>query len=125
VLAEDEPGDQGGNGCVEGTTGIGEQAGGVAAPPAIDLELRVEPNPFHGATSIAYRLARAGAAVLDVYDVSGRHVRTLAFEPQAAGGHEATWDGRDAAGRDVPSGAYLVRLRSPEGERSARAVLLR
>ena len=60
-----------------------------------------------------FTLPEESAVDLAIYNVSGRLVRTLiANEPQTAGRHEVVWDGRDASGRELPSGVYLSRLES-------------
>jgi flagellar hook assembly protein FlgD len=60
-----------------------------------------------------------------VLDARGRLVRTLLAGPVAAGPHESTWDGRDAGGHRVASGAYGVRLEAPGFEASRRVVLVK
>ncbi|MDX1547567.1 MAG: FlgD immunoglobulin-like domain containing protein [Rhodothermales bacterium] len=71
------------------------------------------PNPFNPVTQITYTLPHPDAAVrLEVFDVAGRRVRVLFDGSQPAGTHQVTWDGTDAAGRPVPSGVYLSRLRA-------------
>ncbi|MCA9755835.1 MAG: T9SS type A sorting domain-containing protein [Candidatus Eisenbacteria bacterium] len=71
------------------------------------------PNPFSPQTTIRFTLPEESAVDLAIYNVSGRLVRTLiANEPQTAGRHEVVWDGRDASGRELPSGVYLSRLES-------------
>jgi flagellar hook assembly protein FlgD len=57
-----------------------------------------------------------------VFDVGGRLVRELWAGERAAGRHELTWDGRDAAGRAVASGVYLARVSASGEERTARIV---
>jgi hypothetical protein len=42
--------------------------------------------------------------------VAGRLVRTLVADSVPQGSHEAVWDGRDAAGREIGSDSYLARL---------------
>ncbi len=83
------------------------------------------PNPFSGATEIRFALGSAGPASLRVYDVSGRHVATLADGVLAAGAHTATWNGTDASGRSVAGGIYFYRLTSGEGTKIERMQLLR
>ena len=83
------------------------------------------PNPFNPTTTIRYELAFGGYTRLDVFDVAGRHVRTLAHEFRSDGQHEATWDGRDDGGRLVASGVYLVRLRGNEFVETQRVALIK
>jgi hypothetical protein len=93
-----------------------------APPPAVTLEAAY-PNPFNPSVRIPFRLAADAPAVLDIVDVRGRVVRVLANGSYAAGRHEVVWDGTNAAGQRMPSGAYLARLRSG-GVTQARLVSL-
>jgi flagellar hook assembly protein FlgD len=52
-------------------------------------------------------------------------VRTLVDEPQKAGTHRVSWDGRDNAGRQVASGVYLYRLEAGDFSKSEKMVLIR
>jgi len=85
-----------------------------------------EPNPAHAGTVLHFDLARSGRVQLDVYDVAGHRVRSLLEAAQrAAGRNVATWDGRDASGRRVANGVYVVRLQAGEHRSSQRLVVLR
>lgn len=86
---------------------------------------RATPNPFTGGTRIAYTLPAAGHARLEVFGVDGRRVRALASGAMAAGRHEASWDGRDGAGRAVAPGLYFVRLDADGVSASGRLVRVR
>jgi flagellar hook assembly protein FlgD len=69
------------------------------------------PNPFQARTVLAYDLARRGRVALNVYDVSGRLVRSLVSGAvQEAGHYSVEWDGRDAAGAATRAGLYFSRL---------------
>ena len=83
---------------------------------------RITPNPAFGPVSIAFTLPGGAPLKLDVYDVRGRHVRTLARESSDSG--TRTWDGADASGRRVPPGLYFVELRSGATVDRARVVRL-
>lgn len=63
------------------------------------------PNPFSSTTHITYRLPQAGMVRLQVFDMLGRLVATLAEGQQAAGTHTTQW-----TGAAVSSGAYFIRL---------------
>ena len=60
---------------------------------------------------------------LDVYDLRGQRVRTLARGDYAPGTHLLTWDGRDDAGVSVPSGTYVARLAGGDQLRTHKMVL--
>jgi hypothetical protein len=75
--------------------------------------VRLDPNPSTGAGRIRYvvRPEEAGQAVMvQIFDVGGRRIRTLAERPGSAGSHAVRWDGRDALGRPVPAGVYSFRV---------------
>lgn len=101
--------------------------GGVSlVHPGTPSALRCEnaPNPFGGGTVIAFEVpgpaarqaagdspgSRGAPVALAIYDVSGRTVRRLFASPLAGGIYRVAWDGRDARGREVPSGIYFARL---------------
>jgi flagellar hook assembly protein FlgD len=67
-------------------------------------------NPFKALAAILFVQPERTGAVLAIYDVEGRHVRTLVDEVLSGGLNEATWDGNDANGNRVSSGVYLYRL---------------
>jgi hypothetical protein len=74
------------------------------------VDVAAYPNPFNPQTSIAYTTRAAGRVTMNVYNVSGRLVRTLKVDEYTdAGTHEVSWNGLDNVGRRVPSGVYFVK----------------
>ncbi len=96
--------------------------GGV---PLVTTIAGVYPNPFNPRTTIAFDLAAAGAARLEIYDLGGRLLRVLAAADLPAGHQEAVWDGRDDAGRGVAAGLYLCRLTAASVESLRKLTLVR
>jgi len=72
---------------------------------------RIAPNPFNPKTEIAFVLTRDNLAQLNVYNIRGELVNTLASGRMQPGEHVVTWDGTDFAGERVSSGTYFARLR--------------
>jgi len=76
------------------------------------------PNPFNPTTTISFDIRmEAGAEQhvnLTIYDLRGRHVKTLIDDELEQGSHEAVWDGKDEQGQQVSSGIYLYTLKSGE-----------
>lgn len=83
------------------------------------------PNPFAHSTNLTFDLVSSGTVSLEVLDVAGRVVRTLAMGRMTEGRHRLTWDGRDDAGRRTSPGVYFYRLGTAAGEAVKRMVLLR
>lgn len=83
------------------------------------------PNPFNPATVIAFSLSAIAEVQLDVFDILGRRVTTLADGELEAGVHRVIWDGRDEEGAAVASGIYFYRLRSDKFTQTRKMLLLK
>jgi len=84
--------------------------------------LRNLPNPSAGLTNITYNLPDACRVLLEVYDVSGRLVRSFNLGMRPAGEHTLEWDGSDATGDRVSSGVYFCRIET-EGYRATEKIV--
>ena len=100
--------------------------------PAAELRLHgAVPNPFNPSTRLAFEVpAVAGATVavavrLDLIDARGRVLATPVRGMLRPGPHAILWDGRDAAGREAPSGVYVARLSAADRVVTRKLTLLR
>ncbi|MCK6623471.1 MAG: T9SS type A sorting domain-containing protein [Calditrichia bacterium] len=96
-----------------------------AAIPAEFALSQNYPNPFNPTTTITLSLPQESRVSLQVYDVTGRKVRTLADQPLPAGVHKIAWDGRAEGGEPVSSGVYIYRVQAGGFVESRKMVLLR
>jgi hypothetical protein len=94
-------------------------------PAAVDFLAPPSPNPLRSSATIRFGLARAGEVRLELFDVSGRRVRTVASGVFGPGAHVAAWDGRDHQGHGVKSGVFFLRLTTPSRVFHDRVVVLR
>lgn len=94
-------------------TGVEETA--ATMPTSFGLSQNY-PNPFNPETSIAYQLPKDAHVSLQIYNLTGQVVATLANGKKSAGHHNALWNGRDEVGRQLPSGVYFYRLLVNKGE---------
>ncbi len=83
--------------------------------PAKTALLPNYPNPFNPETWIPYQLKRPAEVTLEVYDLNGQTVRTLAAGHQPAGVYQSReravyWDGRNEMGETVANGVYFYTL---------------
>ena len=83
------------------------------------------PNPFNQFTTIQYQLSKSSHVWLKIFDVLGRHVKTLVEKNQAAGSYSFPWDARDELGKDAASGVYFYQLHAENFVKSCKMLLLR
>ncbi len=83
------------------------------------------PNPFNPTTSITFDIPEKADVSLEVYDLLGRRVEMLVDEEMRAGSYRVTWDGRDASGREVPSGVYFYRIKAGDDVANRRMLLIK
>lgn len=83
--------------------------GDQAVPTAFRVEQNF-PNPFNPQTTIRFALPAAVRTTVSVFDIAGRHVRTLLDEELAAQVHQVVWTGDDAGGRPVAAGVYFYEV---------------
>jgi hypothetical protein len=84
-----------------------------------------DPNPARNRLALHLRLARAGPTRVTVYDATGRRIRRLHDAPLPAGEHVIHWNRTDDYGRRVPAGTCFIRLETPDGTATCRAILVR
>jgi hypothetical protein len=85
--------------------------------------LAAEPNVFSRTTNLRFTNRGYGKVRIDVFDATGRLVYCLLDSDVPAGRHNLTWDGRALKDRRLPSGVYLVVLRSISGRQCCKVVL--
>ena len=100
-------------------TGTPSDAPPDERPSALELQAAY-PNPSRGRTSITYHLPEPAHVRLDVYDLVGRRIATLLDEERPGGEGSVLWHARD-----LPSGAYLVRMQAGGTTRMQSVVLLK
>jgi len=89
-----------------GATGIGDDRG---LPGATRL-YPPYPNPLRGSSTVHFDLAREAHVALEVFDLSGRRVSTLASHGFTPGRYTFSWNGRHDQGGAAGSGLYFVRM---------------
>jgi len=92
---------------------------GKIVPSTARLEQNY-PNPFNPTTTIEFGLPRAAHVNLNIYDLTGKEVMTLADGEYRSGAYRVTWDARA-----LPSGVYYCRMASENFAQTRAMVLLR
>jgi hypothetical protein len=91
--------------------------------------LRLEPprpNPLSLSTTLVIRSDRSTVGRMEVFDVTGRLVKTLlAGAPIPAGGLSIVWDGSTDRGESAAAGVYVIRLRATGASLQQRVIRLK
>lgn len=91
--------------------------------PTADLALKAGPNPFSSTAVLSWQQKESGNAVLRIYDLKGRLVRTLDSGFKSAGSQSLNWDATDLQGRKVSPGIYFIRLNDSHGNTATQKVM--
>lgn len=78
------------------------------------------PNPFNPTTTINFEIAKAGNVTIDVYNVAGQKVDTIADEYMEDGTHSKVWD---ATG--FSAGVYFYTVKSGNFSKTMSMTLLK
>ena len=91
---------------VAATTGVGGNL-----PPVTALTvLQNSPNPFAGETRLQVGLPDKGDVRVEIYDVAGRHIRSVQMPAQAKGWNTLRISALDDRGAALASGVYFFRV---------------
>ncbi len=109
---------------VLGTTNLSGTDDWHYKPVVLNLSAAL-PNPFSTENMIRFDLPSEAATKLQVYDLSGRLVKTIIDGTLTAGSFQYSWDGRDNSSFPVAGGIYYYRLNNGLEERVRSVVLIR
>jgi parallel beta-helix repeat protein len=86
----------------------------------------VAPNPIVGTSFLKFSTSRSGPLRVAIFDVSGRRVRTVLDDSQAAAGlHVLPLDDHGDGGARLESGIYFYRIRSADGLEMGRFLIMK
>ena len=114
----------------DGTTASTSLVGAAELPAAAVMKTGLStnfPNPFNPSTTIKFDIVgdQPINTVLNVYNVRGQLVRSLVDGMKSAGTYQIQWDGKDDAGRTLPSGVYFYRLQAGEFNQTRKMVMMK
>jgi hypothetical protein len=105
--------------------------GGPTAPPPPDstrdrtVVVSIAPNPLRDRGALHFTTQRAGPVRIQLYDVSGRRVRTLEDSSNIpAGSHRTELSTRDSDGERLPAGVLFYRVEAAGATSTGRFLIL-
>jgi hypothetical protein len=85
----------------------------------------IYPNPCAEQTHISYALPYTTNVSIDVYDMTGRHVKQLVSQKHAPGYYSVAWNTVDKNGRVASCGVYFVRILTGQDIQQEEILLVR
>jgi len=99
--------------------------GGYEEVIPVDHSLLCYPNPFNPELTISFNLEETRLVKLDVYNIRGQKVKSLAAETSRPDDYNIVWQGDDNAGNKVSSGVYYIRLQVGEDIVNRKVILMK
>ncbi len=96
----------------------------IGAPQQFALHQNY-PNPFNSSTVISFQLPQQCHIELNIYNTLGQRVRQLAAIDKQAGSYYITWNATNDNGYQVPTGIYVVELKTPVFKEMKRVLYLK
>jgi len=81
----------------------------TSVPENISL-VNAYPNPFNGRVRIEVELVKNSNLSVEIMNVLGKRINILENSPHLKGKYSYFWDAKDAAGQNVSSGVFFVRI---------------
>ena len=94
-------------------------ATGIDEPLALQNNLLVFPNPVQNEATIGFDLAEAGEVKLEIFDATGKTVRSPAAQVYPAGPNRA-----ELTREGLPKGLYFIRMQTASDVRTASFLIL-
>jgi hypothetical protein len=96
-----------------------------SAKTPLAISYSAAPNPFNPQTRVSFTLPVDGVLDVQVYNLRGQHIATLANGDFTAGDHALVWNGTNDAGRNVASGLYFCRIRFGGATTTGKLLLMK
>ncbi len=83
------------------------------------------PNPFNPSTTFDFSLPKQSLVKIDIFNVLGQKITTLADGEYEAGKYSVTWDGTDEDGSSAATGIYFYRMNAGDFQATKKLMLLK
>ncbi len=94
-------------------------SGGLDAYVGIDdlmietiMGIKAYPNPFNDQIAIAFELTQVADIGIDIYDLTGKKIKSVEMSKFTKGTHKIYWDGKNDTGSLMSPGFYIFELKA-------------
>jgi len=89
------------------------------------FKFEVLPNPFRDEADIIFSLSKEDVVTVNVFDGSGRLVKSLAHQSYKPDLYQINWNGTDLNGKNLHPGIYFIIAKTTGGVYSEKVIILK
>jgi hypothetical protein len=82
-------------------------------------------NLFSNKLDIEYGIVHSGKVEIEIYNTTGRKIKTLMSATKNAGYHRISWNGKDSSGKNLVNGIYFVTIKSSGKVKNTKVMLIK
>lgn len=83
------------------------------------------PNPFNSENTIGFSINQTSIVQIKIYNSLGKEIRGLLDKELSPGKYEMSWDAKDKFGNSLPTGIYLIVLKTKNSVKTFKSILLK
>ncbi len=83
------------------------------------------PNPFNSESTISFNITETSNVQLKIYNTVGEEINLLLYKELTPGNYNISWDVKDKSGNSLPSGVYLIVLKTKNSVKTFKSLLLK
>ena len=115
------------NGWVVGETGtiLNTNNGGTAEVPKTKIPnfnplIQIYPNPSSNHTTIEFTLSESEFVTLSIYNITGKHLKTILTKKLSKGDHKFNWNAEG-----LNEGVYFIRMETESAYITCKAIIMK
>ncbi|MDY0082040.1 MAG: FG-GAP-like repeat-containing protein [Ignavibacteriaceae bacterium] len=87
--------------------------------------LSAYPNPFNFESTINFSIIESSSVQIKIYNALGKEITTLLDKELSPGNYNIYWNAKDKIGNMLPSGIYLIFLKTKNSIKTFKSILLK
>ncbi len=87
--------------------------------------IQAYPNPFNSESTISFNINETSNVLIKIFNTLGKEINLLLDKELTPGKYSIFWDARDKFGNSLPSGVYLILLKTKNSVKTFKSILLK
>jgi len=87
--------------------------------------LSAYPNPFNPSTTISFDLIKSESVSINIYNIKGQLIKSLANKVYDKGNHSIVWDGKDNNNINCGTGVYFYKMKTGRTTQTKKMMIIK